>query len=218
MREVVLSEEASRGGCACPRRVPRRIQAGSVAIGDRVSRFILRDRPLTDGEWHVLLEERRQLIRPRLKALATDFLGQAQYLSSGLSFTLADYVDSLPECQNDDLLGTRGIFGPTRLRDRAADCRRLHAFGLTADDRWMLYGLALDDSGNGVLTAAPLCMPEDFSRLQLSYRNLFVLLGRSVEGWLRRCESRLERAQVLRDRLVREDGLIALLQAATEED
>lgn len=187
-------------------------------IGSKVNRTVLRDRPLDDGEWHGLLEERRRLIRPKLKALATGCLGQVAYLSPSLSFTLADYVDSLPGCQDDDLLLSRGIFGATRLRDRAADNRRLNAYGLTVDDRWMWYGLELDKAGHGILTATPLCLPEDFGRFRLSYRNLYRLLGRAVAEWTRRCETRLERARALHDRFAREESLIDLLQAASEDD
>lgn len=184
-----------------------------MIIGQKVMDTVLRRTPLTDDEWRELLEERHQLVRPLLKEIAVAKLGDAHYSSPGISFKLSEFIAALPECSGKSLLQTRGIFGIARRRNKAEDDHRLYAYGLTRDDLWVYAELDVHDAERGVLVMVPLGLPEDFAKLDLSYRRLFNLLGRAVESWMRRRRKRLTAALELHRRFAAEDQMLKRLSA-----
>jgi len=188
-----------------------------MMLEEKVLGTVLRTHSLTEKEWQELLREWQELIRPRLKQISSMTLGDVRYSAPGISFTLAEYAEALPECTGKELLQTRGIFSITRQRSKAKNDRRLHAYGLSRDDIWLVAELKTTSNERGDLTLGPLDIKRDFARLNLDFRRLFNLLGAGVENWMRRRERMFRQALLLHQRFVLECELIDGLAAKLEE-
>lgn len=189
-----------------------------MIIGEKVLGVALRRTRVSDDEWLVLLEERRRVVRPMLKQIACAKLGDTRYTAPGIDFTLTRFVEGLRSCTGDAALQMRGAFGIARRRTRADDDRRLHAFGLTRNDTWVYAVLDISPDESGTLTVHSLVMPDDFVRLDLTYRRLFNLLGTAVEKWMRRREKRFKQAEDLHRRFAIEREILDHLWAEHEKD